>query len=230
MATLQRIVAIRKNSWEQGKQLFERGTMSSAEVNNLELAYLDGRLQLARERAPKKSVPTVAMPEAPVSPPVMAVGGFGGAGGLGGGVIAPDPKEERIQELRRFFFTAIDQDERTMMIVEKLNKVVDVSVQGMQLREFADFIRSMTEDPDHFPKGVPIYLDLAGMKASGLGNMPPTEPIEISLDGVTLKTVLRLALKQVDLVYVIHEGVVMISSPQADSLLQEIEDQDRADQ
>ncbi|HEU5118303.1 MAG TPA: hypothetical protein VFT74_16920, partial [Isosphaeraceae bacterium] len=62
------------------------------------------------------------------------------------------------------------------------------------------------------PCGLPIYLDPIGLENLDL---TPESPIRMQLEGVRLKTTLELLLKQLGLVYVVRQGVVIITDPEA---------------
>jgi RNA polymerase sigma factor (sigma-70 family) len=230
IATLQRIVELRKTSWDMGQQLVRAGRIASTEANALELAYLDARLQLAREKARKAPAPEGAA-AAPAQPPVQAgspamAQGLGGLGGLGGGAIDDtDEHQQRLASARPFFFKSVDQEGRTPEIEQKLSEPLDIHMpDGSPLRDFLAYVRQVTSDGSSFPKGVPIYLDEASMREHHPRSLTADAEVRIDLDGVALKTVLRLVLKQLDLVYIIKEGLIMISTPEADSFLDEFDD------
>ena len=57
--------------------------------------------------------------------------------------------------------------------------------------------------------GIPIYVDPKGLKEA---EKSLTSTVSIDLEGVPLKTTLRLLLKQLDLAYCVRDGVLIISS------------------
>ena len=61
------------------------------------------------------------------------------------------------------------------------------------------------------PPGIPIYVDPKGLKEA---EVKPTATVVMDLEGVPLKTTLRLILKQLDLAYCVRDGVLIISSVQ----------------
>ena len=65
--------------------------------------------------------------------------------------------------------------------------------------------------------GIPIELDVPSLDDIGIG---PDEPVTISLHGISLRSALRLMLKQLQLTYIIQDEVLMITTPeQAESEL-----------
>ena len=60
--------------------------------------------------------------------------------------------------------------------------------------------------------GIQIYLDPEGLKETDTTTASTVRNID--LEGVPLKTTLRLMLRQLGLAYCVRDGVVMISSPE----------------
>jgi hypothetical protein len=58
---------------------------------------------------------------------------------------------------------------------------------------------------------MPIQLDLPALDNAGLG---PDEPLTISLRGISLRSALRLLLKQIQLTYIIQDEVLIITTPE----------------
>jgi hypothetical protein len=67
------------------------------------------------------------------------------------------------------------------------------------------------EDP-----GIPIYMDPVGFQEA---ERTMTSPVALDLEGVPLKTTLRLMLEQLGLEYVVRDGVLIISSKDGDGWL-----------
>ncbi len=61
--------------------------------------------------------------------------------------------------------------------------------------------------------GIPIYIDPHGLKDADVTMASTVRHMD--LEGIPLKTTLRLMLKQVGLAYCVRDGVLIISSPQA---------------
>lgn len=68
------------------------------------------------------------------------------------------------------------------------------------------------------PRGLPIYVDPVGLIEA---DKSPQSTVNINLDGVPLKTTLRLILGQLELAYLVRDGVLVITS--SESALIEVE-------
>ncbi len=66
---------------------------------------------------------------------------------------------------------------------------------------------------------LPIYVDPVGLQEA---EKTMASTVKIDLDGVPLKTTLRLMLKQLGLAYCVRDGVLIISSP--DGIMQELKE------
>jgi hypothetical protein len=66
--------------------------------------------------------------------------------------------------------------------------------------------------------GIPIYIDPVSVNEA---SKAPTRPVTIDVDGVPLKTTLRLLLNQLDVGYRVRGGVLVISSEVDDEPMQE---------
>ena len=76
------------------------------------------------------------------------------------------------------------------------------------LEDILKYIKAATSKDDKDP-GIPIYVDPEGLKEA---EKTSTSPVVLDLEGVPLKTTLRLALKQLGLAYCVKDGVLIISS------------------
>jgi hypothetical protein len=83
------------------------------------------------------------------------------------------------------------------------------------LEDVLKYIKSATQGPNDI--GIPIYVDPVGLADA---EKTLTSPITIDLEGVPLKTTLRLILKQLGLAYCVKDGLLYISS--VDGILQEL--------
>ena len=77
------------------------------------------------------------------------------------------------------------------------------------------FIQGLTEKGG---KAIPVYVDPAGLEEA---EKTMTSPVKLALNGVPLRTSLRLLLKQLGLAYCVHEGLLYISTPK--NVLDELE-------
>lgn len=75
------------------------------------------------------------------------------------------------------------------------------------LSEVIDYIRNATRDAKY--NGIPIYVDPVGLSEAG---KTMTSTVELDLEGIPLKTTLRLVLHQVGLDYDVQDGLVKISN------------------
>lgn len=97
-----------------------------------------------------------------------------------------------------------EEEAQTEAILSALNKVVPMHFQNATIEDIVKVIRTSSTGP-RLPQGIPIYVDpasFAGMESA------PTATIQ--LDGVRLKTSLRLLLNQMGLSYAVKEGLLMI--------------------
>ena len=107
--------------------------------------------------------------------------------------------------------TPADQ-ERTNQVQIALRKTLPMPFASeTPLQDVLAYVREKTTN-DTFPSGLPIYLDPTGLESLEL---TPDSKVRIDLAGVRLKTTLNLLLKQLDLVYVVRQGVIIITSPDA---------------
>jgi hypothetical protein len=107
-------------------------------------------------------------------------------------------------------------DARSRAIIAKLDASVSMPFENeTPLADVVKYVRQATAGPDD--GGIPIYVD-----PIGLAEVEQTlhSPIAIVLEGVPLRTSLRLALRQLGLAYAVEDGVLIISTPGAlDELL-----------
>jgi hypothetical protein len=186
------------------------------EVDAANLAETELALAEARVRATDtNNLHSIGTRSAPVAPAARSIGAQEGVDITNGSTT-----RGRVDRARAFYFRALDDEEDTRLIVEKLEERTDLPFEcDTPLDEFLTYVREKTTD-EKLPKGLPIYYDEVGVYQAGKDWNPNT--VRISLN-VRLRTCLRLALRQHDLVYIVKEGVLIISAPEADSLLSEIE-------
>ena len=80
------------------------------------------------------------------------------------------------------------------------------------LEDVKKYIQEATKGPG-LPNGIPIYVDPQALQDS---DKTMASTVVISLEGIPLKTTLRLLLKQLDLRYEVKDGLVTIGSVHAD--------------
>ena len=77
------------------------------------------------------------------------------------------------------------------------------------LEDVLKYIKQATTTPNY--AGIPIYVDPMGLEEA-TATLDST--VTLDLEGVPLKTTLRLMLKQIGLAYCVRDGVLIISSVQ----------------
>ena len=136
--------------------------------------------------------------------PATPVGQFpaGGGGGFGGEAAAParPSRKEDPADL-----------ERNKAIQAQLNHPLSMSFpRETPLEDILKYIKSNTTDEKlKFPNGVPIYVDPQGLQEA---EKTITSPVSLEIDGVPLRTTLRLILNQIGLDYRVRDGLVFISA------------------
>ncbi len=109
------------------------------------------------------------------------------------------------------------QDPRSRAIVTKLAQPISFPFrQETPLSDVLEYIKQATADKERVV-GLPIYVDPLALRELDL---TMDSPVTIELEGVPLRTTLRLMLRQLGLVYSVIDGVLIISTPEAlDELL-----------
>src|SRR5262249_25231482 len=104
------------------------------------------------------------------------------------------------------------RDARSLAVLAKLEEPVAMSFANeTPLEDILKYIKQATTGP-HFP-GIPIYVDPIGLQEA---ERPLTSTVQIDLEGVPLRRTLQLALKQLGLVYFVDDGVLCITSQDAE--------------
>ena len=140
----------------------------------------------------------------------------GGMGGMGGSVMAQTPEELNRQTRVRIAAYAAgiavrDRNPRSKAVLKKLEEPISMSFAAeTPLEDVLKYIRQATVSPNS-ATGVPIYVDPKGLNEAKAALQ---SPITLNLEGVPLKTTLRLMLKQIGLAYCVRDGVLIISSIQ----------------
>ncbi|MFO0953121.1 MAG: RNA polymerase sigma factor [Isosphaeraceae bacterium] len=97
---------------------------------------------------------------------------------------------------------------KTQEILKKLNEPITMEFpQETPLEDVLNYIQKATQGPTD--RGIPIYVDPRGLQEA---EKTLTSPITLKLVGVPLRTSLRLLLKQLDLTYVVRDGLLTITS------------------
>ncbi len=103
-----------------------------------------------------------------------------------------------------------DKSPGTKTILTRLEEPVSMSFANeTPFEDVLKYIKSAVQGRKEDDPGLPIYVDPVGLKEVGTTLQTP---VALDLDGVPLKTTLRLLLKQLGLAYCVKDGVLMISS------------------
>ena len=95
----------------------------------------------------------------------------------------------------------------TRLILARLEEPVSMSFANeTPLEDVLKYIKSATQGPND--TGIPIYVDPAGLSEA---EKTMTSPVSLDLEGVPLKTTLRLLLKQLGLTYAVEDGLLTIT-------------------
>jgi RNA polymerase sigma factor (sigma-70 family) len=141
--------------------------------------------------------------------------GFGGGGGGYGGDRPADAKD-RIRLRRRGIaammavVAARETNPKSKDVFKKLEEPISMSFANeTPLDDVLKYIKQATTTKTF--SGIPIYVDPKGLQEA---EKSLTSTVSIDLEGIPLKTTLRLLLKQLDLAYCVRDGVLIISSVQ----------------
>jgi hypothetical protein len=111
-----------------------------------------------------------------------------------------------------------DRDPKTKQILEKLEQPVAMSFPTeTPLDDVLKYVKQATQGAND--SGIPIYIDPLGLQEA---DKTVTSPVQIDLEGVPLKTTLRLLLKQLGLTYTVKDGFLMITSQESEDQQTEI--------
>ena len=101
-----------------------------------------------------------------------------------------------------------DEEAKTRSILSKLEEPVAMSFANeTPLEDVLKYIKSATQGPKD--TGIPIYIDPVGLNEA---EKTMTSPVTLDLEGVPLKTTLRLLLEQLGLMYYVKDGLLTITS------------------
>ncbi len=112
----------------------------------------------------------------------------------------------------------LDRDAKTKSILAKLDEPISMAFPNeTPLEDVLKYIRSATQGPND--TGIPIYVDPVGLNEA---EKTMTSPVTLDLEGVPLKTTLRLLLKQLGLTYTVKDGLLTITSESSEDQPTEI--------
>ncbi len=114
-----------------------------------------------------------------------------------------------------------DRDDKTKAILSKLNERISMNFPGdTPLEDVKKYIEQSTQDEAAgLPTGIPIYVDPQGLQDA---DKTMASTVTINLEGIPLKTTLRLLLKQLGLTYTVKDGLLTITSSSSDDQPTEI--------
>ena len=99
------------------------------------------------------------------------------------------------------------RDTKSKMILAMLEEPLSMSFANeTPLEDVLKYIKSATQGPND--TGIQIYVDPVGLNAA---EKTMTSPVTLDVDGVPLKTTLRLMLNQLGLTYSVRDGLLMIT-------------------
>ncbi len=105
------------------------------------------------------------------------------------------------------------QDDRSRRVAAELSKPIEMAFQvDTPLAEVIEYVRKSTSG-SAFPDGIPIYVDPQALQDA---DKTLASTVSIDLRGIPLRTSLRLALKQLSLIYQVRDGLLTITTPEVD--------------
>jgi RNA polymerase sigma factor (sigma-70 family) len=140
-------------------------------------------------------------------------GGMAGMGGMGGMMASMSPEDWNRQARVRLAASAAElamreTNPKSKAVLKKLDEPIAMSFAAdTPLEDMLKYIKIATTDATY--AGIPIYVDPKGLKEA---DATLTSTVTLDLEGVPLKTTLRLMLKQLGLAYCVRDGVLLISS------------------
>ncbi len=105
-----------------------------------------------------------------------------------------------------------DRDPKTKQIIAKLDDPLAMNFPNeTPLEDVLKYVKQATQTPED--NGIPIYVDPIGLQEA---DKTMTSPVSVDLDGVPLKTTLRLILRQLGMTYTVKDGFLMITSVESE--------------
>jgi hypothetical protein len=140
-------------------------------------------------------------------------GMYGGMGGMGGMYGTPEDQNRRTRVMIAGSLAEMavrETSPKSKAVLKKLEEPISMSFgHETPLEDVLKYIRQATVTPNY--AGIAIYVDPKGLAEVAA---TPTSTVKLDLEGVPLKTTLRLMLKQLGLAYCVRDGVLIISSVQ----------------
>ena len=114
-----------------------------------------------------------------------------------------------------------NRDEKTKAILKKLDERISMPfANDTPLSDVEKYIQQSTQDEvAGLPTGIPIYIDPQGLQDA---DKTLASTVSINLEGIPLRTTLRLLLKQLNLTYTVKDGLLTITSDSSEDQPTEI--------
>jgi RNA polymerase sigma factor (sigma-70 family) len=108
------------------------------------------------------------------------------------------------------------QDPRSRRILEKLDEPISMSFKDeTPLEDVLKYIKQATTTASY--SGIPIYVDPIGLQEAEKSMTSTVRNMD--LEGVPLRRTLQLALKQLELIYFVDDGILCITSQESEGTL-----------
>ncbi len=200
-----------RTSKEQAARELETGQSHSGLVVTMPGGGANAPAPTSAGQPPKAEGGAASAPPAAGQPPQAQSVGMGGGMG-GGGMLGTDPllEETMRSTIARsaLSFAAQDKSANSKKILKKLDEPVSMNfATATPFKDVLKYIKQATQGPND--SGVPIYVDPKALEEADVNE---GSKIVMDLEGVPLKTTLRLLLKQMNLAYCVRDGVLIISS------------------
>ncbi|WZO98918.1 RNA polymerase sigma factor [Isosphaeraceae bacterium EP7] len=204
--TAARTVASMKQRYEKGlrafddlQHLMETGKYDPSLVRSSEPPYGPAKVETPPLASADVNGATQAKPTGPEAGGDMESGGGGGYGGGG----------ETSRSSVRMSVPQVGTDEASKELGRRLGEAVTMQFpQETPLEDVLKYLKTATSDVNF--KGLTFYIDPEGLADA---ERTTTSPVSIDLDGFPLRTSLKLLLKQLGLVYMVRDGLVIITHP-----------------
>jgi RNA polymerase sigma factor (sigma-70 family) len=105
----------------------------------------------------------------------------------------------------------VDNSPKTLAILKKLDQPIAMKfATETPLEDIKKYIQDSTQDEAAgLPTGIPIYVDPQGLQDA---DKTMQSTVSIDLEGIPLRTTLRLLLSQIGLNYIVRDGLLTITS------------------
>jgi TolA-binding protein len=121
---------------------------------------------------------------------------------------APQPDDGRDVVVARPHEIRVGQDARSQAVLKVLDEPISMSFANeTPLDDILKYIKQATTTAAH--PGLQIYVDPVGLQEA---ERSMNSTVQLDLEGIPLKTTLRLALKQIGLTYKVEDGLLIIIS------------------